>query len=1487
MQNIATEDMITKERVREFKQFRREVEAEAKAKGITIDMNKIVDEDTRLVQPYTKELVEEFSNLVQEVNYLKAQGNEKFTEYLLAKHKLDDFKYKHFEQELRSDYYKEKLAIEEAMLDDGIGKKPEIVLDDDPLAVDPFAGKKETDPLYKGHRYIFSYYKKLKNRQFELRGHVDSDGNLEEHWAKELEEVENELNRLTYNPNDFYGAGSEFDAIPDKEKDLEAYKRHLLYGGAHRAALNKYIQVMRELNQKYFKYDAIYGFDEELKRNLETIHAYEERTPSGELKTPMSELMKKEDYVKAKTWIAHNAKYIHSQDFWDDVKKQFKVINGGSSKDNTRNLVKNLAAKRDAVDSKGIIDARKLTEGDIADIKESQRKYYQYHQQNGTSDGKLIKNGNRDTTVYTSAFYKGMTGGGEITQEYNKLCMKINSILGKVYNPYTKTVRTDQLSTEDLKKLNEYYSKIRDIQKRAKLENGKAVRKFIEENVDFDISEENQKLFDTLNQWAKEKAEQLGEEWYKEWYDANTEVKRDTNGDPVLGPDGTVVIQPNSHLYGSIKPKAKVKDKFTDKAKTEALKNLRKLITFDKTEYYYQTVQEKLKEGKEAYQKWYDENHIYDPYRQQVVPLQCWTTMKPNDNVSEEYKGQWVPAYRNTRRTIKDGRDIFGNLDGSEDMRNSKFQPQGYYNNYKKGTGYDSNIVLNEYEQKVRNHFAEVLNALAKTESSKRFLRGGRMPVERKPGNSSVKSVFKEGVKFIGYVEANIGNEEFYNDGTINFTNDKTMDMPMLHMLEAKDGAKFDEKEPLPENYSDIDDYNKAKADYDKRKVEFKKVKQKEHNDAVNRDWWEVMAHFIEKAGHYNTIQDQKLLLYYGERMLRNYQVYKQNFGFGKLNEDKQLSTEDSKVYERAKDSNIHGQYVNWVRRLIYNQFKEKNNAFTRGANLLQNITSNTFMMMNVKGGIANILMGETQILGERFAKEYFGTKEWAKGKAIWGTNALSFIHGMGKETSISVADAIIKQFDVIDYDEITGQIKVAKAEERVQKLRDLMFSPQAIGEHFMQNGALFAMLESHRLFENPKYNEQSHAAKYVTKNLAEHIRDLADIELKKLLSPEYAKKFAELREQETKDANNKKEYVRFRRNLSTEFAIRYLTKEERKVWRKNYNKAVAEAKKDFEDDTKHPTLMSQFALAKDGMLGFKDDSLLSQIPVEERSRIIGIFKRRVISVNKKIHGNYGKMDQAQIEKTWYGSLLMQYHKHIFPGLMKHFRREGYYNEERGTIEKGCYVSLVDFLSLNMRAVKATNNMTEAQTTAMESIQNVLKGSVDFLLQVKDTYHSLPEYDKANIRRSLGEITMVLSALFLAVAARAILDDDDESFIGNLALYEADRLASESMQFNPIGIYAEAGKLWSKPIAATSGIEDLLSSAGQLCKMLLEGDNYDSKFHSGRFSGENKLTVYVKRRIPLYRQYDGLMHISDDNHYYKLTGNITGFSQPIYDAISK
>ena len=46
-------------------------------------------------------------------------------------------------------------------------------------------------------------------------------------------------------------------------------------------------------------------------------------------------------------------------------------------------------------------------------------------------------------------------------------------------------------------------------------------------------------------------------------------------------------------------------------------------------------------------------------------------------------------------------------------------------------------------------------------------------------------------------------------------------------------------------------------------------------------------------------------------------------------------------------------------------------------------MSSAKYMMLNVTGGISNVLLGESQIAMESFANEYFSAAEWSVGKLI------------------------------------------------------------------------------------------------------------------------------------------------------------------------------------------------------------------------------------------------------------------------------------------------------------------------------------------------------------------------------------------------------------------------------------------------------------------------------------------------------------------------
>ena len=229
----------------------------------------------------------------------------------------------------------------------------------------------------------------------------------------------------------------------------------------------------------------------------------------------------------------------------------------------------------------------------------------------------------------------------------------------------------------------------------------------------------------------------------------------------------------------------------------------------------------------------------------------------------------------------------------------------------------------------------------------------------------------------------------------INYANDYIPHMPMTTKLQDMKVKKVKLEKPVYNEGEDIDEYNKKVAEYEKALLKQQADEEKYHQEQLNRDWESVLKRFIKEAAHYNAVQDNRLMLYYGQEILKNQLVYDTNLGRSDLKVNKRKSTTSKTVYQTRSSKREYDQYTNWMRRLLFNQWKYDNPRWTRLANLAQSFTSANFMMMNVRGGIANVTLGETQIMAEAFAKEYFGTKDYLKGKTIWMSNITDYISNM------------------------------------------------------------------------------------------------------------------------------------------------------------------------------------------------------------------------------------------------------------------------------------------------------------------------------------------------------------------------------------------------------------------------------------------------------------------------------------------------------------
>ena len=1458
MGDIRAKEMLATQRIREFKTKLNELKKAAKAAGVTIDWKNIIDENGRFIQKYNQAFTEKLEELNDAVNRAKAEHGEGSIEHLKAKFEYDKWKLNHVNQQLKDDYYQRKLELEEHMLT--------------------------------AFPRMYEAYNKLAARRREILSHT-VNGTLEERYQEELKKVKQDIDNLTapYFYDAATGTFTEKYSADDPENPFTGEQK-LVYSIDAAAALKAHLASMKELNDEYYTHDAKFGFDEELEKNLDIITNYEMRDANGRITTPIAELMKHDDYVKAKEWIEHNARYVMDPETQKFINDAFKVLREGKNGRKTLGL---LAKRKDAYDTHGVINAMLFDDDEIAKIKEEQLANYNIREGQPYADRSLISNAPTDNTQFKIEFYTNMKSNGIPNQEYIRLVNEINSILAPYYETATRTLHTSEITEEDLEKLAELYDTIEETKKTTDATNGKTVRQYIKSNVDFVVDMEKYEE-------QKEYARQKGPRYLRLWQAVNERIEEDDSGN--------VTVVPNRRIYGYAVPKGYKADgtgdnSMVDKKKTDALNVVHNYCKTAKTEYYYKKYKEMRAKTEAEFKAWYDANHIYNPYNHTYEPIQCWTRMEiepMSDDGEYEIAGMWVPAFNQLETRPKDGKDKHGNPDGSPDMTNpnyrhgmsnaANYKSEGAkfddtltpvtHKNYSDGINYDNNAVMNPYEQQVSEFMQETLQQLAHTTSAKRYFDRGYMPSRAKRSERDAEFYAKEVVKMLGWIEGASGREAWYED--IDYANDRTPDMPMLGQLKSKDSIKIDYKKPQRSEYPDTEEgtaeYNAKLEEYNKNVKEAEEINAKIHREMLDNDWESVMEEFIEKAAYFNAVQDNKYMLFYAKQMLDKIDVYVKNEGFNNLQRDGVNSSEDQNRYVTKKDTRLQEQYVNWIRRLVYDQWKKPNNHLTKYANILQSLTSAKFMMLNVTGGIANVTLGETQILGEVFAKEYFGKKTWAMGMNSWRAGLPSFLADMYKDTSSSVEGAIIKFMNIVDFDENAGVVHVPDAEEYLKRARDLAFSPQAMGEHFMQNSAMFSMMHSHRLFVNHDKNTNGRLS-YRVMNEAEYMRDANERALQMILTDAQQAKWRKFVEYETSDANRTKEYVWFRKDLTTEFANLYLNDQQKQEFIAKRQELQNKAKEEFNNDEAHPTLFSQFSLGSDGKLAFKDNSILASLG-DEAYQILGRFRGRVISVNKKIHGVYDRLGAAKLESYWWGGIVMQYHKHLYPGIMKRYRRQGYFNEERGTIEKGCYASIKDFLAMPLHKhkfaakLKADNNMSDSELQAIEGMQNLIRNYVEFATHIRTNWNMLPEYERANIKRAIGDLAGVFSAVCLAIALRAAADDDDEGLVYNLAMYECDRLASESFMYNPFGIVSEGQKLWSSPIAVQSGIEDLLHAAGFISQWIIQGEDFDPYYQTGLYAGENKLWVNLRRQIPMYHAINMIERLERSNKYYKLGDNM-------------
>ena len=1187
--------------------------------------------------------------------------------------------------------------------------------------------------------------------------------------------------------------------------------------------LKNFINAKQSLEEEYFDWNEKYGFKEALKNNLAIIQKYEQEHPNQTL----DERLENDTYRDAYEWVHDNSYYVISKEAQKQIDDAFAIL---KDKDNIKSQrIKKILDDADAYDEFGNIDARKLSSEDLAEIRELVKHKYDFSYDSNAGEAILIKDIPAGLPVLKDEFYRMLRDPSENEKEVNprrlEIIARINELLGKCIGEdgriHAKNI-FEQLTEEEIKELANNYTKLKKIKSKRK---PKEIRERFKNEVEFKT---NDTAFNEELAWALTNLSK-----HSNKFDLFIQIfaQTDSNGEIQLDDNGNYA--PNTDIYGYIEPKDKT---YIDIEKTEARNFIDENLEFVPTEYYYASMREAT-----DFNSWFRDNHTYNPYTHRWEPLRVWTTMKIKPGSKLEGQYRYVPTNENQEKTVKDG---------MEDI-----EYNAYTHNYNIETGeYNNSVRLTSKEHKVQELLEETMRFFAKyNNSNKSFIEQGFIPRKRKL-EPDTKWYVQQVFGTLGLEYRNDSEDRYYEK--IDYATDREVENTMLAFLKGKGYQEYERIRPrgIRETAEEYEEYLKAVKE---RNSEIRANNLKIDNALLDDDFRTVFGEAIEQQVINNAKSKAKNWLYLLQEELKQNEAYSVSSLTGKLKINRSESTDARDRFYTTPQNRALESVEAFTRRVIYSQFKRKT-PLNKYADLARNITSAKYMIFNLTGGIANIGTGIANIMAEAFAGDSFTKKDIKDGIWTYLSNSIAMIKDMYKDTSDNLDVAISKYFNIVDPDAVTERVAGETAGEYVRRIRNLLYSFQSGGEHFMQNAVLFAVLKGSRIFDDVDG----------TKRVGTFQNYTWKVEYDTLLSvigndENLMDNFREFKRNIRRDKQEAYKYDTFRYNLVEDFLRAFCNKEQINKYIEARKTAIDEAKEKW---NKLPIAYEQLTLGKDGYITIKEGSEMTQDMLNQ-------LKNIVFNLNKKIHGVYDKIGAARIEFYWWGGLVMQYHKHIYPGFMKRFRNKGYYNEQTNTIEMGSYTALVRLLGREFRGL-SNRIKARSESQQIEVINSIIetgKTALECILNIKTNWNIMPQWERNAVKRCLGDVYGIVSAMLMAMAIYAMTDDDDEEeseFVAT-ALYLSDRLLSESQIYTPWGLFSEASTLWSSPIAGLSGPEDVLKGLSYIAQWAID-DDFDWEYQTGLYRGENKAWVLLKRNIPIYRIVNRLSTMTKNNSYYRI-----------------
>lgn len=236
----------------------------------------------------------------------------------------------------------------------------------------------------------------------------------------------------------------------------------------------------------------------------------------------------------------------------------------------------------------------------------------------------------------------------------------------------------------------------------------------------------------------------------------------------------------------------------------------------------------------------------------------------------------------------------------------------------------------------------------------------------------------------------------------------------------------------------------------------------------------------------------------------------------------------------------------------------------------------------------------------------------------------------------------------------------------------------------------------------------------------------------------------------------------------------------------------------------------------------------------------------RIRETIDRIHGNYSPINKTMFEREWWGKLMMQFHKWVYPNLKSRIQR-GKYDENLGggmDIE-GRYRTVWGFV------------------TKLNSLADLTSG---------DAWGRLSKHQKSNVKKSLVDAA-ILCVLFatahvLTMIADDIPDDDADMkrWVHWLQMQNDRSIAEVGMFVPPLG-FVEGYKLFKNPIPAASLVKEfaeLLQASYQYPFI----DDEHRYYQRGPYEGMSHLAKESRDMLPIFKEYNRIRALITTNKLF-------------------